>query len=210
MNILHVIDIETNNISGRLGDILEVGYIRIDNNLNILGYGVQCLWEDRFYDDAWSVGRTDIHGLTKEYLQDNGKGEAEMVTLLYNLVNRALVVGKNSTSFDIPFIKQYISRKCYELNGFEPENTVDVQTIMAEDFRADYFKKYNQKTRKVGDLMEQCLIAGITPEDIDKFCIEKLNMEKSRTRYHSALYDAAATYLLLCHIVRVKGLSIKC
>ena len=73
-------------------------------------------------DAEWNDSAAQIHGLTKEYLVENGVPEEEAVMLIANLIvkywgtdNKIATLGHNVVAFDIWFLKRLMRRYGIEL-----------------------------------------------------------------------------------------------
>ncbi len=70
----------------------------------------------------WSMGAQNVHGLTLEYLEENGVDEEEAVAMIANLIvkywgpdNAIMTLGHNVVSFDLRFLKRMMRRHGIEL-----------------------------------------------------------------------------------------------
>lgn len=226
-----VIDIETTNLltgqgldapydpsTGYLKDdreILEVGYLRIEDTTGeIISHGTLY-----FYKPYFDVEKTQhIHGIDREFLKQYEEDFNRNLIILNSLIQKTLIIGKNSNSFDIPFINGFIDKhskgllpmasavalsKTKDIDGsfisYTPElYTYDVQKAFKDEFRRLYEQKHGVSLHhnKRGTLMDYIEVLGLQDE-LDKL-YENLDKERT-TRAHGALYDCCATYLVWKH-----------
>lgn len=199
--VYHILDIETTGFNRGSDNILEVGYLRCDSDLNIIGHGVLY-----FYKDEYNVESTQhIHGLSREFLSQFASDFTPNLCALYTLIKGANVVGKNSNSFDIPFIMRFLQRNLKGVELAEVNNSIDIQPLMYP-----YFKDYMYRTtgevigpRRFGKLEEYIPVIGMTMEQVKESYAEQFGVERASA--HSALFDAYMTYLVLRWIAIKKG-----
>ena len=185
MWIYTILDIETKDLAATC-DILEVGYIQITNDAKIIRSGVFHFWKE-----GWDVGRTDIHGLTPEYLKQMCPDEATFngnLIRLYTLVQGSVLIGKTGTSFTLM-------------------GTLDLQEYYTDKFRKWYSDTYGVSAgRKKGTLEELIKMVGETENSITEGYNKQISSERARA--HSALYDAYMTYLLVIRGIERYNLKI--
>lgn len=204
MWIYTILDIETNGLAATC-DILEVGYIQITNDAKIIRSGVFHFWKE-----GWDVGRTDIHGLTPEYLKQMCPDEATFngnLIRLYTLVQGSVLIGKNSNNFDIPVIRRFLHRNINMLQDIALMGTLDLQEYYTDKFRKWYSDTYGVSAgRKKGTLEELIKMVGETENSITEGYNKQISSERARA--HSALYDAYMTYLLVIRGIERYNLKI--
>lgn len=199
--LLHVIDIETTGLGKFTDDILEVGYIRCNLDTEIVGYGSLYFYKPEFKVES---AAQQIHGLTREFLEPYAQDFEKNLAILYTLMYDAIIVGKNSNSFDIPFIKQFLMRYAGSLGEPYIRKSIDVQSLLANEYQNWYYERNGMKTKKKGKLMELAEMVGLTDNAIGAKFAEAFP-DCGRSGAHNALYDAFVTMLLLRHYMEGKG-----
>ena len=199
-----IIDIETSGFNKVSDEILEVGYLRVNEDLQILGAD-----NFYFYKPGWKVGPTDIHGLTEEFLLEHTSEFDESLAKLYAVYRDSAIIGKNSKRFDEPFIKSFIQKHGTErMSTAESKMYLDLQDWCTPHYQDAYQKKYGVSTTKKGTL-EQLVetVVGISLEDATELYKQQLPEFTERVRPHAALYDAFLTYLVLVDCKSRRGLK---
>lgn len=200
-----ILDIETTGFKHGLNtaeyndDILEVGYIQVDENLKMLRHGVFYFYQDDF------VLREDserVHKLSKEFLEQHKEEFNDSVIKLYTLMQEGIIIGKNNIGFDTPFILDFLKRRGKGLPIINVVNQVDLQDIFTPMFRRWYKENYNESTRHKGKLGELMEVIGKSMEDVESEYKELFPDASDRCGVHSALFDTYMTYLLLEHAVK--------
>lgn len=218
-----VIDIETTSryptISEQTGylrddcEILEVGYLRVDTiTKEILSHGVLYFYKPYFRVESEAQ---QIHGLTRSFLEQYEKDFEKNLITLTALIQKTLLIGKNTEGFDIKFIDRFIDKhskgilklentvnkqriKTYDGRNFFYDNaswSQDMQVIFPITFRQLYYDKYKEvlpKNRK-GKLGEYIDVLNAR-EEVDRIYA---SLTKDReTGAHGALYDVVMTYVV--------------
>lgn len=193
--LLHIVDIETTGLNRMTDDIVEVGYIRANHNLDIVGYGTLYFYKPEFNIES---SAQSIHGLKRSFLQQYEGDFGKNLAALYTLIRGAAIVGKNSGRFDVPFIREFISKHEPALyDSAVPRISVDMQDEYALRFRAWYTSTYGKSTTRKGTLQEYMPLIGYSPERIQEEFTQAFPESSERSNAHNALYDAFMTYLLL-------------
>lgn len=216
-----VVDIETtgyrsyDSATGLLSDnseILEVGYLRIDMETGgMLGNGTLYFYKPYFNIES---DAQRVHGLTREFLQQYEDQFDNNLIILNSLIQKTCIIGKNSESFDIPFIRDFLIKhsdgcldfkslilkakiKTYDKSWFlyDPmEFSLDLQKIFKDEFHRLYYERtgISLDSRKKGTLSDYVnCIEGMSA------AVDTLynSLTKDReTKAHGALYDAVMTY----------------
>lgn len=205
-----ILDIETTGFrhNARMPEdndnILEVGYIQVDENLKILRYGVFYFYKEDF---VLNHDAEQIHGLTKEFLQEHIDDFDSSMIKLYTLMQEGIIIGKNNIGFDTPFILDFLNRRGQGLPAIKVVNQVDLQAIFTPIFRRWYKDKTGENTRRKGELGELMEVIGKSMESVEFEFKELFPDASDRCGAHSALFDTYMTYLLLKHAV-VEGLDL--
>lgn len=194
--IFHIVDIETTGLNRMRDDILEVGYIRCDQNYKIIGHGTLYFYKPEYQIE--NPGAQAIHKLTREFLKQYEDDFDKNMASLYALVRDSLFIGKNSDSFDVLFLKEFIGKNIPELySTAKPANTLDIQAVFAPRFREWYKKTYGSVIKRSGKLEEYMTVIGYSNGKVKEEFSKLFPMEVERSHAHAALYDAFMTYLAL-------------
>lgn len=171
-----VFDTETTGLSPYSADIVQFAYITCNANLlPIRGRNYY------FYKEGmhWSKEAEAVHGLSQEFLSQFADSYSENLIHMYQVTHRATLVGHNSDNFDIPFVRQFLSRQ--GLDAPVPMQCYDTMRL----WRKDYGKK-----PKLSALPE---FLGIEEETILRMATLIFGENSGDLRAHNACYDAAAT-----------------
>jgi len=192
--LFNVVDIETTGFNTVNDDILEVGFIRCNQDFQIITHGVLYFYKPEFQVES---AAQKVHGLTRTMLKEHeSEFERNMVTL-YTLVQKGVLVGKNSDKFDIPFIREFILKYAGSLcHTCQFACSIDMQTRMSGRFQEWYKRTYGSVTRRAGRLEEYMGVLGLTGEDVRMKYVQLFPEMGKRQQAHSALYDAFMTYLV--------------
>ncbi len=191
--ILTFLDIETSGYDFRVNDILQVSFVRADENGNVHNAGNLYFYQPDFNveTDAYHV-----HGLTRENLMKYEADYTKNCAALHAIMQKGYIVGKNSDRFDIPFISGWLMRK---FPGMLPPvklfRQADIQTAMVPFFRDWWYNKNGFETKKSGTLGEYVAMLNLEQE-VDRVydIAQGYCPEPARKGFHDALYDAVATY----------------
>ena len=212
--IFTIIDIETTGFSRHKDEILEVGYMQVNENLQVYRSGSLYFYRDEWMRadggqrDLWYNEAQQVHKLTREFLQPYEKSFKSNLVTLYTLLENAIVVGKNNKGFDLPMIEQFFYRHVPELGAPRAFGQIDLQGVFTPKFREWYERRYHESTRKLGSLSELMEVINYTPEMILEGFRKDIPNGGDREFAHSALYDVYMTYLLLKHAVETNMLQI--
>ena len=117
-----VLDIETTGLmkfdvnAELIPDLLEASFLQVDSsNLRIVKSGT--LW---FYQPHFDIENDaqQIHHLERKFLMQFEDQFEENLIALASLMTNAVIMGKNSRKFDIPFIKHFLDKytgKSYDI-----------------------------------------------------------------------------------------------
>lgn len=195
-------------------EILEIGYLRVDDDTEeILSSGTLYFYKPYFQIENEAQR---IHGLTRGFLkQYEGEFERNLI-MLNSLIQKTCIIGKNSTGFDVPYIKGFIDKHgrgqinmnnvvtwtaVKKIDGTGVLNyspwlyQIDVQDTFRKTWREMYMRKTNQiiSAQRKGTLMEYIDIL----EKQDELDSIYASLDKDReTGAHGALYDSVATYIV--------------
>lgn len=202
--IFTILDIETTGLKKHSDDILEVGYIQTNENCQLLRSGVFYFYKDEFNIES---DAQRVHGLTREFLSGYKNEFDASLTKLYTLFRRGIIVGKNSTKFDIPFIQIFLKRYESGLSDVNCRDSIDLQTVFTPVYRKWYEKMTgNNPGRKLGTLEELMEVIGYTDEQVRSMFKEQVADDRSVA--HNALYDTFMTYLLFKEAVHKRYINL--
>lgn len=190
-------------------EILEVGFINVDmTTCRPLTHGTLYFYKPYFNVESDSQR---VHKLTRDFLQQYEDKFTENLIALNALMQHAIIIGKNSEKFDIPFIEAFIKKhggdkfdipalvltadmKAYHgghVTYDKDVGSIDMQQIYKQRFHDLYAQKYGV-----------ILGAGVDFDDsISKFesgLGVKLNAEQITT-----LHDTHSRFIEVHHMDRV-------
>lgn len=141
-------------------EILEVGFVNVDmNTCRPLSHGTIYFYKPYFNVES---DAQRVHGLTREFLQQYEDRFEESLIALNALMQSAIIIGKNSHAFDIPFIESFIKKHggpkmdipnlvfkanmdAYERGkvGYDKDlSSLDMQSVYKDRFKKLYADKY--------------------------------------------------------------------
>lgn len=185
-------DIETTGLDIHLNKILSFGYLQVSDNWEIYNQGTLYFYKEEF--DIESPAQR-IHHLTRDFLKQFADKYDDNMVLMHAMLNEGNIVGKNSKNFDLPFIQYRASVACPYLERIEPISHIDVQEIIAPEYR-----RKNNLTKGNGTLGDYCNMYGLTENDVIP------HMQKTEmSTFHGALFDTWMTALCLNRYCVEKG-----
>lgn len=205
--VLRIIDIETTGFdkSCMKDAILEVGYVNVTQNLEIVGSGAFYFYRPEFNVESPAQS---IHQLERSFLEQHASMFNVNLARLYTLCYDSVFIGKNSNAFDIPFIASFINKYADGVKPLKLMGTLDLQDIYADKYRAWYKEETGTSAgRKKGKLGDYIKIAGYTEDDLKRMFSSELGIG-SRGFAHSALFDAYMTYKALEYSVHEMGVKL--
>ena len=185
-----VLDIETTGFSRDGDNILEVGYIRIDHNLNIHQSGTLFFYKDDFRIES---AAQSVHRLSRSYLQGYADEFDTNICALYSMMYNSTIIGKNSNTFDMPFIQSFCNR--YMKDADVPALKI-LKALDLQDVYTPIYRQLTGESRKKGTLEDYAKMLEISDSEVQEL-YDSLNKPAGRYGYHTALYDTVVTYLLL-------------
>ena len=118
-----IVDIETTGLlrfddnSVLIPDLLEFSYLQVDKDtLDIGKAGTLYFYKDWF--DIESEAQ-QYHGITREFLMKYADQFDDNLTALKAIMTNAIIVGKNSEKFDIPFIRRWIQKMSKQQTDYD-------------------------------------------------------------------------------------------
>lgn len=187
-------DIETNGLE-RDSEILEFGFVRCKEDFTLVSAGQLFFWQD-----GWSVGRTDIHGLTEEIMKQHAPDFVVNMAQLYAIMKEGNVVGKNNHVFDDRVLNSFMQRHTFAQDKSVSlittyQTSADIQKTHGAKWRMLMKEKGYDPGNKRGTLEEYLSIIGYGPDTIAKYC-EMCGIKMRGNLMHSAAVDAMATYFV--------------
>lgn len=120
-------------------------------------------------ESKWDAKAQQVHGMSKEYLEEHGMDEEEAVITIVEFLMEHLGIkkpiyclGHNVVSFDIPFLKDLLYR--YDLKGIKfgqrhlDTFALSMGTVQEQDSN-DVFKRVGLKVRKDHNALEDAKYA---------------------------------------------------
>lgn len=196
--IYTIIDIETTGLNKCYDDILSVGFIRINSKMEILESDTLYFYKPDFQVEKYPA--CTVHKLKRNFLEQYKDDFKDNLKKLYSICYMSTLIGKNSTNFDLPFIKEFVRKHC-PLLDLRYNATFDIQT--------EFSTIYQQRTgsSKRGTLTDYCNCLGITTEKINEVYNSLPTKDSQSMHMHGALYDCVATYLVFKEVVKIKNLN---
>ncbi len=199
--LIHVFDIETTGFNESTDDILEFGYIRCNEEYEIIGHDTLYFYKDHFKIENPDAQR--VHKLTRDFLRQYADDFDTNLVKMYTIMRGGILVTKNGDSFDIPFVKWFIQKYARSLYMTTEERiSFDIQTYLMQDVR-DYYANvlHNPSSRKRGTFDDYFMMLGINEDEIKQKYLKLFPEDAGRSDRHGALYDAFMTY----EVFRRKG-----
>lgn len=185
--IYTVCDVETTGKSREMDNIVSFGYMRINSQFEVFQSGVLYFYHPSYIlkEDA-----EQIHGLTENLLSQFREDFALNAKKMYALCYNSTIIGKNSNSFDIPFIKNFFKKFFFELPPIEINKGFDVQN--------NFTKIYRQRTgnKNIGTLSDYVACSDIDMEEVKRLrdgFKDPLNYS-GKNKFHDAGMDVVYTY----------------
>ena len=192
--IYTILDIETTGFKIHSDDILEVGYIQVNENLDVLRYGNLYFYKEQFNIES---DAQQVHKLTRDFLSVHEDAFNGNLVRLYTLMQSGRIIGKHSNQFDIPFIISFLERYAIGVNKVSILESIDLEEFYTSIYRGWYKKTHNgETTRKKGQLSELVEMLGYSQDKVQSMFSHHIK-DIHRNMAHSALYDAYMTFILL-------------
>jgi oligoribonuclease (3'-5' exoribonuclease) len=180
------LDIETSTNNTLSGVIIQIGVAFYKNNEI---YSEQ--WSVKYpisywNNDNWSLESSQVHNISKQYLDQSSNNIEELDAILYNYLKSLnseaifIPVGFNVGSYDLMFIKKEMPK----LHSILSHRTIELNTLfLIQSKKGDYINR-NWSEKK-------------------KHTINKIIAKLGENKLHSAGFDA----LLALHILEEFSLS---
>lgn len=195
-----ILDIESTGFHKEGGDeILSFGFIRCNSQFEIKASGVLYFYKPGFNVEKCPAFNT--HKLKLSFMQEHENKFNDNLKKMYSLCYNSVIVGKNSTKFDMPFIKNFCKRHAPLLDELTYLKTFDVQE--------EFCKIYREKTKNnnVGTLTDYVNCLGITKQDLENVYNSLPVKDSENMHMHGALFDTVATYMVFkenCKILNLR------
>ena len=192
--VLTFFDIETTGFNFREDDILQVGFVRANEEGRIINAGNLYYYQPNFNIEKPDAQR--VHGLTREKLMPYEGDYMKNLAALYTLLQKGYIIGKNSDSFDLPFCKGWLTKVC---PGYFRDLVIfrqcDVQTVMKSHYQLWVEEKTGKQCTGKGTLEDYVRMLGLK-DFVNKMynIAQGYAKDEARAGFHDALYDAVATY----------------
>jgi DNA polymerase III epsilon subunit-like protein len=197
-----VLDLESTGYHKEGGDeILSFGFMRINSQFEIKASGTLYFYKPNF--DVGKYPACTVHKLKREFMQQHEYNFKDNIKKMYSLCYKSTIIGKNSTTFDMPFIKNFIKRHCPTLDELQYLKTFDIQS----EFSGIYRERTGAASNKKGTLTDYLDCLNITQEDVLKVYQSLPTKDETSLHMHGALYDCVATFMVfreLCSILKIK------
>ena len=192
--VLTFFDIETTGFNFREDDILQVGFVRANEEGRIINAGNLYYYQPEFNVEKPDAQR--VHGLTREFLMPYESDYTKNLSGLYTLLQKGYIIGKNSDAFDIPFCIGWLTKVCPGyFKDLQIFRTCDVQTVVALHYQEWYEKNTGTRTNSKGKLEHYVQMMGLKDFTDKMYNIAQgFAKDPARAGFHDALYDAVATY----------------
>lgn len=192
--VLTFFDIETTGFNFRDDDILQVGFVRANEEGKIINAGNLYYYQPEFNVEKPDAQR--VHGLTREKLLPYEEDYKKNLAGLYTLLQKGYIVGKNSDAFDIPFCKGWLTKVCPGyFTSLTIFRTCDVQTVMKSHYQLYVEQQTGQRCTAKGTLEDYVRMLNLGDFVKKMYDIAQgFAKDEARAGFHDALYDAVATY----------------
>lgn len=149
-----IIDIETTGLmkfdenSDLIPDLLEFSYLQVDSTtLRIIKNGT--LW---FYQPFFDIENEaqEIHHIERKFLMQYEDQFEENLIALASIMTNAVIMGKNSRKFDVPFIKHFIAK--YKGNKYDIEDLTTRLAMKTYDGHGRVYHENNISHIDIQDL----------------------------------------------------------
>lgn len=205
-------------------EILSVGYIRVDLDTNrIFGAGVLYFYKPYFQVENKAQ---ETHHLQRSFLEQYEDKFQENLAQLESLLINAIIIGKNSDSFDIPFIDAFLKKHRGELPLYAYINSqgmkdydkkklklvnyassYDVQTKFAPIYRGLMLKVNGVElsSQKKGSLEDYITLLDSDREDTNSIVneVRSITNDEFVASAHDAMYDVVMTFVVYKFLQRI-------
>lgn len=199
--IYTVLDLESTGFHKEGGDeILSLGFMRINSSFEIKASGTLYFYKPNFPIER-NQAALAVHKLDRQFMKQFEGDFKDNLKKLYSLCYKSTIIGKNSTGFDMPFIKNFLKRHCPTLDELQYLNTFDVQSEFSK-----IFQSRTGRTNK-GTLTDYVECLGITQDQIREVYMSLPNKDTKSMHMHGALWDCVATYLVFIETCKILNLK---
>lgn len=196
-------------------DILSFGYLRVNLEDNtIFDAGVLYFYKPEFRVESEAQ---NTHGLKREFLQQFEDQFEENLAMMEALITNAVIIGKNSDRFDIPFISLFLQKhrgngtlynfiNSLGMKNYDKKKLVlvnetssyDVEVKFAPIYRGLMKQVHNIELseRKRGSLTDYLDIIDPDRAQVKAVLAEAAQFMRDdyEVKAHDAFYDVAATW----------------
>lgn len=191
--VVTIYDIETTGFDHKEDDVISIGFLRCrDTDLAVMSSGIFYMHNKRYAKS--SPDALAVHGLTDEFLSQYDDKFNDNLVRCFGLFHNSVVIGKNNIKFDDKFINMMFAKYSQHLyNRLRIQRSIDVQSLFAPRWRRISGCDSN---RKMGTLGQYVSSLGFTQDDVTRMYNELPTKDNEAVRYHGALYDAVATWIV--------------
>jgi DNA polymerase III epsilon subunit-like protein len=184
-----VFDIETTGLDVFRGDIIQMAYLKLNENMQMTDSG--CMY---YYKEGmrWSAEAEAVHKIPQDYLRQYAAEFDGNVRRMFVLLNRANIVGHNVRKFDYPFCRSFLER-----NGMRI--TKDYDVLFAPNQVHDTLEIYKSVVKGKKNLGSVLAETGISESNVTAMSKAWF---KGGDGAHDARWDATAAALLFVRAVR--------
>ena len=169
-----------------------------------------------FYKDYYVLNNKadEYHKLTKEFLEPYKKDFEMNMLKMTAILSSAVIIGKNSKAFDIPFIENFLNKhakgsldfavafnaaKVPPMSFQKYMGHIDIQRVLYQDFQDWYYVEQGNpvKGRKKLGTLEDYIKWLKLQDKADELYATLPN--KRAQEYHTGLYDVCCTHVLFLY-----------
>ena len=145
------IDTETTGLNPQQDRILQISALKVDDEFNEVGRWNHYIKPSGEYNI--SERAAEVHGLTKEFIEENGESLIDLADDLIQFINGCDVGGYNSNSFDWMFIYNELMRigKCLDMNRVFYD-VLSIERKLHPNNLGAVYQRYTGKTMEEADL----------------------------------------------------------
>jgi len=180
-----VFDLETTGLNPSSAAVVQFAYITVNQNMLPIRGRNYYLYKEGM---PWSEEAEAVHGLSQDFLRRYADQYDANLIHMYQVLQRANLIGHNSDGFDIPFASQFLAREGMPV--LTPGFCFDTMKIWQGPF-----KKKMKLAALPGEL-------GIPEESIITLAKLLFKDTAGDLRAHNSCYDVAATLCCMREALR--------
>ena len=175
-----VLDIETTGLNRHADVPLQFAYIQYDDKFILQKSGSFFIKPSL---GVWHEDAVAIHGLSKEFLQENGVDPKVAAATIYALCVRNNIVGYNSKGFDGELLTYWLDHMGH------PARTIQSHL--------DIMHEWTKRTGTRQKLTELCKNLSFTEAYLETLTKTIFRDKPTGAHAHDAAYDVTSTFM--CH-----------